>query len=361
MSALDLKLVRDLWRMRGQALAIALVLGAATATFVLSVGVNRSLVATRDAYYARNHFADVFAQMTRAPRSIIARVAAIPGVQRAEGNIVQYATLDFPGRNVPVRALVNSLDEFGRSRLNAITLRAGILPRPEHASDAVVDESFAKANSLRLGASITAQIHGRRQVLHIVGFGLAPNYIYALAPGDLIPDDQRFGIFWIGRKALEAATDRREAINSLSLTLARGASQAEVIRKVDTILAPYGGTGAYGREDHLSHAFLDSELKQLDAMTRVIPPIFLLVSTFLVYVVLGRMIRIEREQIGLIKAFGYSDWAIGWHYMKFAMAIALLAVAMGSLAGIWMGRQMTLIYAEYYRFPFLDFQLSPRS
>jgi putative ABC transport system permease protein len=358
-TALDLKLVRGMWRMRGQALAIALVLAAATATFVLSVGVHRSLSATRDAYYARNHFADVFANMTRAPRAVVARVAAIPGVQRAEGNVVQYATLDFPGRHEPVRALVNSVDEFGRSRLNVITLRKGILPRPEHAGDVVVDESFAKANGLDLGDAVTAQIYGRRQPLEIVGIGLAPNYIYALAPGDLVPDDRRFGILWMGRKALEAATDRREAVNMLSLTLGRGASKAEVIRKVDTILAPYGGTGAFGREDHLSHAFLESELKQLDGMTRVIPPIFLLVSTFLVYIVLGRLISTEREQIGLIKAFGYSGRAIGWHYLKFALAIAAMAIVLGSLAGVWMGRAMTRLYAEYYRFPFLDYQLSP--
>lgn len=358
MSALDLKLLRDLWRMRGQALAIALVLAAATATFVLSTGVHRSLTATRDAYYARNHFADVFASMTRAPRSVTARIAQIPGVQRAEGNIIQYATLDFPGRVEPVRALINSVDEDGRDRLDLVTLNRGHMPRPGQTSEVVVDETFAKANGLDLGDEVTAQIYGRREPLKIVGMGLAPNYIYALPPGDLIPDDRRFGIFWMGRKGLEAATDRREAINTVSMTLERGASEPEVIRKVDAMLAPYGGTGAYGREDHLSHAFLDSELKQLDAMTRVIPPIFLLVSTFLVYIVLGRMIRTERTQIGLIKAFGYSDWAIGWHYLKFALAIALLSIAMGSAAGIWMGRAMTQLYAEYYRFPFLNYILS---
>ncbi|HSG35110.1 MAG TPA: FtsX-like permease family protein [Sphingomonadaceae bacterium] len=359
MSALDLKLLRDLWRMRGQALAIALVLAAATATFVLSTSVHRSLTETRDAYYARNHFAEVFAGMTRAPRSIVARAAAIPGVQRAEGTIQQYATLDFPHRNVPVRALINSVDEYGHGRLNRITLREGRLPRPGQASEVVVDDAFAEANGLSPGSSLDAVIYGQKQRLDIVGIGLAPDFIYALAPGDLIPDNSRFGIFWMGRKALEAATDRTEAINALAVTLERGASEADVIRRLDSLLEPFGGTGAYGREDHLSHAFLDNELMQLDAMTQVIPPIFLLVATFLVYIVLGRLIRTERTQIGLIKAFGYSDWAIGRHYLKFALAIAALAIVLGSLAGIWMGQAMTRLYAEYYRFPFLYYRFSP--
>lgn len=359
MKALDLKLLRDLWRMRGQALAIALVLAAATATFVLSMGVHRSLSETRDAYYARNHYAEIFAGMTRAPRSIVTRVRKIPGVQRAEGTILQYATLDFPKRNIPVRALINSVNEHGRTQLNQVTLQKGRMPRAGEASEVVVDDAFAKANQLAPGDSVDALIYGSKQRLDIVGIGLAPNYIYSIAPGDLIPDNSRFGIFWMGEQALEAVTDRTEAINSLSLTLERGGSQADVIRQIDILLAPYGGTGAYGREDHLSHAFLENELMQLDAMTKVIPPVFLLVSTFLVYIVLGRMIRTERTQIGLIKAFGYSNWAIGWHYLKFALAIAVLATVLGSLMGIWMGQGMTKLYAEIYRFPFLNYRISP--
>ncbi len=360
MKALDQKLLRDLWHMRGQVFAIALVLAAATATFVLSLGVHRSLVETRDAYYARNNYADVFAEMTRAPRSLDDRVAAIPGVRRAEGAIIQYATLDFRDRAEPVRALINSIDEQGRTELNRLTLRSGRLPQPGATGEVIADESFVKANGLALGSRIVALIYGKRQVLTIVGTGMAPNYIYALPPGDLLPDDRRFGIFWMGQKALEAATNRTEAINSLSLTLERGARQADVIRQLDLLIAPYGGTGAYGRDDHVSNAFLDNELTQLSAMTRVIPPVFLLVATFLVYIVLGRMIRTERTQIGLIKAFGYTNAEVGWHYLKFALVIALAATALGSAGGVWMGRIMTEIYAEYYRFPFLSYQLDPR-
>jgi putative ABC transport system permease protein len=358
-SALDRKLLRDLWRMRGQVLAIALVLAAATATFVLSTGVHRSLTETRDAYYERNTFADVFASMTRAPRSVIARVAAIPGVQRVQGSISQYATLDFPERNEPVRALIESVDESGRNPINRITLTSGRLPRRGQPGEVVVDEAFATANVLEPGDRLDALIYGTRQSLTIVGIGLAPNHIYAMAPGDLIPDNTRFGIFWMGEQALEAATDRTQAINALAVTLQRGASEADVIRQIDAIIAPYGGTGAYGRDEHLSHAFLDNELMQLEAMTRVIPPVFLLVAVFLVYIVLGRMIRTERTQIGLLKAFGYSDAAVGWHYLKFALAIAVLSSVLGALGGAWMGRAMTGLYAEYYRFPFLVYRISP--
>ncbi|MFC0103823.1 ABC transporter permease [Sphingopyxis terrae] len=357
--ALDLKLMRDLWRMRGQVMAIALVLAAASATFVLSLGVHLSLTETRDAYYAQSAFADIFVDLTRAPRSIVTRVADIPGVRRAEGSIRQYATLVLPERSAPARALINALDDRGSTVLNRLTLRAGRLPDRDRPGEVVADEAFVKANGFALGARLDAVIYGRKQPLTIVGVGLSPDYIYSIAPGDLIPDNSRFGIFWMSEKALEAATGRSGAINRITLTVERGASEAEIIRRLDLLLAPYGGTGAYGRADHISHAFLDNELMQLEAMTRVIPPVFLIVSTFLVYIVLGRLIRTERTLIGLIKAFGYPDRAIAWHYLKFALVTALVATLIGSLAGIWMGRGMTSLYAEYYRFPILRYHISP--
>nr|WP_255548034.1 ABC transporter permease [Erythrobacter ani] len=345
--------------MRGQALAIAVVLAAASATFILSMGVHRSLYETREAYYSENNFGDVFANMTRAPRSVLDQVSAIEGVQQAQGSIVQYAILDFPNRIEAVRALLQSVDERGRDRINLVSLKTGRMPAPGQPEEVVADEAFALANNVVLGHEFDAIIYGRMQRLKVVGIGLAPNYVNALAPGDIIPDDTRFGVFWMGEEALEAATDRTEAINTLSVKLQRDASQADVIRAIDRILEPYGGTGAFDRDDHPSHVFLDSELDQLEAMVKIFPPVFLLVATFLVYVVLGRMIRTQRSLIGLFKAFGYSDAAIAGHYLKFAIAIAILATILGAIAGVWMARELTELYARYYHFPILRFSFEP--
>ncbi|RVQ69831.1 ABC transporter permease [Croceicoccus ponticola] len=358
MTSLDRKLARDLWRMRGQAFAIALVIAAAMSTFVMSLGVHRSLIETRDAYYQRNHFADVFASMTRAPRSIVDRVRELDGVARAEGRIEQYATLEMPGRTEAIRAVINSVGDGGKSDLNQLVILRGRGPGIDESGEVVVDKAFADANGIVPGDEIDAVIYGNRDRLKIVGIGLAPDYIWAIAPGELVPDESRFGILWMGQKALEAATNRTQAITSIAVVLDRGAVESEVIRRLDALVEPYGGTGAYGRDDHPSNAFLDNELMQLEAMTRVIPPIFLLVSTFLVYIVLGRLIRTERQEIGLIKAFGYSSYAIGWHYLKFALAVAAIGIALGSLLGWWMGREMTTLYGDYYRFPFLDYRVS---
>ncbi|HUG63412.1 MAG TPA: FtsX-like permease family protein, partial [Methylomirabilota bacterium] len=132
-----------------------------------------------------------------------------------------------------------------------------------------------------------------------------------------------------------------------------------VLEKLDALTAPYGGVGAYARRDQLSNAFLDGELVQLRGMAAIVPPIFLLVSAFLINMTLTRLIALEREQIGLLKALGYSRTAVAWHYVKFVLIIAAIGTVLGTALGTWAGRGMTVMYAQFYAFPFLLFQTDP--
>ena len=80
MTALNRKLIRDLRHMAGQSLAIVLVMGCGVAVLVMSVGTHRHLKQTRDAYYERSRFSDIFVQVVRAPRAVADRLAELPGV-----------------------------------------------------------------------------------------------------------------------------------------------------------------------------------------------------------------------------------------------------------------------------------------
>ena len=71
---LDRKLLRDVWRLRGQGFAIALVVAAGVGMMVMSFGMLRSLETTRDSYYDRYQFADVMASAVRIPRPQLDRI-----------------------------------------------------------------------------------------------------------------------------------------------------------------------------------------------------------------------------------------------------------------------------------------------
>jgi putative ABC transport system permease protein len=359
MGALHRKLLRDLVRLWPQALAIALVLAAGAATLILGIGAYQSLSETRAAYYERNRFADVFDDLTRAPKIVEDEIARIPGVASVETRIAKIALLDLPNVAEPASAMFVSIPDLREQKLNLLHLRSGRLPLPGDEHEVVVSEPFAKANHFGIGSTFQAILNGRKRTLRIVGTALSPEFIYTLGPYGLMPDDRRFGIVWMREKALAAAYDLTGAFSSVHLKLTRSASEPAVIERLDAMLTRYGGLGAYGRRDQTSHAFLDAELSQLQAISRILPPVFLLVAAFLVNMTLSRLIMLEREQIGLLKALGYSGIAVGWHYLQFALAIACVGIVIGMAAGTWLGFGMTRLYAEFYRFPFLVFRTDP--
>lgn len=359
LSPLRIKLLRDLRRLWAQALAIALVMAAGVATLVLGVGAHASLDRTRAAYYAENRFADVFADATRAPRALSARIAAIDGVLAVQTRIARLALTRIDGMAEPGTAMLISAPGGDPGTLNRLHLRVGRMPDPQSTSEAVISEGFATAHELGPGDRFAVIMNGRERTLLVTGLALSPEYIYALGPGETMPDERRFGIVWMSDKALAAAYDLDGAFSSVALALAPGASETAVIAELDILLAPYGGTGAYGRKDQLSHAFLDAELQQLRGMSRVLPPIFLLVAAFLVNMTLARLVALEREQIGLLKAIGYGPLAIAGHYIEFVIAIAVAGIAIGFVAGGWLGAGLAGLYARFYHFPYLIFSRDP--
>jgi putative ABC transport system permease protein len=356
LSALDVKLARDLMRTWPQALAIALVLASGVATLILATGAYRSLEETRRLYYARNGFADVFAEVRRAPKALAERLRTLPGIALAETRIQHNVLLDVAGMREPATGLVISVPDHGAPALNRPHVRLGRLPVAGGGNEVAVDEPFAKAHGLGIGGRFRAILEGRKRELTIVGMVLSPEHIYAIGPGDLMPDHRRFAILWMSEGVLEGIFDLKGAFNAVSARLQPGAHATEVIRRLDLELARYGGTGAFGRSDQVSHAFLDAELRQLAALARVIPPVFLLVSAFLINMMMMRMIALEREQIGLLKALGYSSAAVAAHYLKLVGIIAVVGVAIGFALGTWLGASLTRLYGQFFQFPFLVFE-----
>ena len=363
LSALDRKLLRDLLQMKGQSLAIALVIGVGVAMFVMYRSTFDALTTIRAAFYEQARFARVFANAKRAPEGLSRRVAAIPGVAAAETRVVADVTLDLPGLDEPAMGRLVSLPAGRAPRLNAVTLVSGrtlgALPAGASRDEVLVAESFALAHGLMPGDTLAATLNGRRRRLTIVGVALSPEYVFSVRPGDLLPDPDRFGVLWMEREALAAAFDLEGSFNDLSLALAPGASEDEVIARLDRLLAPYGGTGAIPRSLQTSHWYLDNELTQLANVGSFLPMLFLGVAAFLLNVVVARVVAVQREQIAALKALGYANRALAAHYAKMSLAIAALGAAGGVALGAWLGAGLTAIYGELYRFPATVYTLPP--
>jgi putative ABC transport system permease protein len=353
---LNKKLLRDLLRLRGQILSIALIVACGIASFVSMQSTYHSLQLSQATYYDQYRFAQVFAQLKRAPESLKTKIEAIPGVLNVQTRVVEDVTLDIAGRSEPAIGRLISIPERRTPMLNDIYISQGRYLEPEKADEILISKAFAQANHLKLGDTLGAVINGRWQRLRIVGIALSPEYVYEIQGGAILPDNERFGVIWMGRDALGTAFNLDGAFNDLALSLMPGAIETDVIFRIDRLLEKYGGFGAYGRADQLSNRFLSDEIQGLEVSATIVPIIFLAIAAFLLHILLSRLISLQRDQIAVLKAFGYDNLTVGLHYLKFVLGIVFLGAVLGTAVGLKFGAAITENYTRFFSFPVLRYE-----
>ncbi|WP_291615412.1 FtsX-like permease family protein [Bradyrhizobium sp.] len=361
MSLLDRKLARDILAMRGQVMTIALVVAAGIAVFVASISTYDSLRAGRDRFYDSARFPQVFVTLKRAPLPVVAQIREIPGVAAIEPRIVRDVILDWPSAALPVSARMVSLTHAGDEPLARLHIRRGAPPEPGDTGSVAINEAFAEANAVRLGADVAVVLNGHLQSFRVAAVALSPEYVYAVKPGLPIPDDRFYAVLWVDRSAAEAAFDMKGAFNDAIVSLVPGTDPKQVIDALDRLLEPYGSVGAIARRDHPSNRFLEDELNQQKVMSITIPVIFFGVAAFLLNVVLGRLVIAQREQIAALKALGFPATPLILHYLKLVAVIVLIGAAIGLAAGYIFGEAMVASYHGFFRLPALVFELTPWS
>jgi putative ABC transport system permease protein len=360
MDVIDRKLLRDLSQLRGQVITISLVVAAGVAAFVTLQGTWTSLESSKSAYYERQRFADVFAQLKRAPQSVVEDLQAIEGVAEVDARIADAVMVPIETLREPATGQVVSLPEFGSPRLNQVHLVAGSMPEPGRPDDALVLESFVRSHGLEVGSEVPVVINGTIRPIRITGIAMSPEHVFPAPTTGIFSDDKRFAVFWMRESVMAAAFDMTNAFNDVAIRLQPDASLDAVIAAVDRVLEPYGGIGAYGRKDQISNNILEGELAGLETMATVAPMIFLGVAAFLLNVVLSRLVLLQRAQIATMKAVGYGKHAIGFHYVKLVCLIAFAGSVIGIGVGSYLGTEMTEMYTQYFKFPVLAFELDPR-
>ena len=361
MTLLDRKLLRDLRGIRGQVATIALVVAAGMSVFVASISTYDSLQSARQRFYDSTRFPHIFVSLKRAPRSVAAQLAQVPGVAAVEPRIVRDVIVDWPASEMPVSARMISIARAGDEPLARLHMRRGSAPEPGATRSAVINEAFAEANGVMPGMDLRVILNGRVETFRITGIALSSEYVYAVKPGVPIPDDRFFAILWIDRTAAEPAFAMDGAFNDVVISLAPGASEREVIEEIDRILEPYGSVGAIGRRDQASNRFLEDELNQQKVTSITIPIIFFGIAAFLLNVALGRLVSSQREQIAALKALGFPTAPLVGHYLKLVATIVIAGSALGLAGGVAFGHAMIESYHGFFRFPQLTFELTPWS
>jgi putative ABC transport system permease protein len=359
-NSLHKKLLRQMWRTRGQTLAVISVVLCGTACLICLASAHRNLLLTRDTYYADYRLADFEIRVERAPLTTLFKLETIPGVRQVRGRIVEEVNLDIPDVSEPRTGRIVSMPDKQETVLNDVLLTKGRWFSDGAAPEVVLSEDFAGANNLTVGDRFEASINNKKYNLKIVGLGLSPEYVYIIRNiQEMVPAPERFGILWIPQTFAENAMNMGSACNSIIGTAESDDDVDAILNAADKMLDTYGVFVTWTREDMISPRFLRDELRGLETTARVLPMIFLGISSLILLVVLNRMVRKERTQIGLMKAYGYSNFAVAFHYIQFALILGAIGCLGGFVLGQWLAAQIMGIYNQFYAFPVLMVRVHP--
>lgn len=356
MNVLDRKLLRDLRAAKGPLLAVTAIIAVGVLCYVYMQATYYNLKSAQDRYYAEGRMADFWIDVKKAPLAELRQIGEIPGVSEMQTRIQFYATVDLPEVAAPLNGLVLSLPDERRATLNDVTMRHGEYFSTQRRNEVIVNDAFARAHHLRPGQTMHLLLNNRRQELHIVGTAISSEFVYLLAPGNIMPDPEHFGVFYVKRTFAEEVFDFDGAANQVIGRIATGSRDHvdQIVRQAEIMLEPYGVAAATPRRNQLSHRFLSDEIAGLGVMATILPVVFLSVAALVLNVLISRMIQQQRTIIGTLKAVGYRDRQLAVHYLKFGALVGLIGGVIGSLLGYWTAGQMTAVYRQFFEFPNLD-------
>lgn len=353
MSILTRKLLRTIQATRGQflALVVIVILGV-----VIYIGVSTSyyhLSHSQQQFYQDYRFADYTFQVVKAPESVVTRVGALPGVVKATGRIQKDVPIIKEG-NERVTGRLTGYPLPVKNELNRLHLLSGRLFDGQSSGKigVLVDPQYAQANRLTPGQDIELIADGKKVVLSLSGTATSPEFVYPMKDGgSLFPEPERFGILMIPQLQAQQILGMPGQINQLLVDLAPGTDEAEIKGQIEQILAPYGNITSYLRKDQSSHIVLQAELDGIKLIAHSLPFIFFLIAAGIQFVILTRLIRSQRLPIGVMKALGYNNRRIMWHYTSYGLAVSLVAAILGTILGIGLAAVLTNLFAQFFNLP----------
>ena len=353
MSILTRKLMRTISATRGQFLALVVIVTLGVLIYISMNTTYFNLTHSQQQFYQDNRFADYTFQVVKAPESVAARVEALPGVLKATGRIQkdvpvikagsQRATGRLTGCPLPVAEEVNRPYLLSGHWFDDKTSdKVGVL----------VDPQYAQANRLTPGQDIKIIADGKKVTLAVTGSATSPEFVYPMKDaGAVIPEPERFGIIMIPQTHAQQILGMPGQINQLLVDLAPGTDEKNIKGQIEAILEPYGNIGGYPRKDQSSHALLQAKLDGVKLVARSLPFMFFLIAAGIQFVILTRLIRSQRLPIGVMKALGYNNRQIMWHYTCYGLAVSLAAAVMGTGLGLGLAAVITKVFVQYFNLP----------
>lgn len=358
MKVLNKKLLRDLWKNKGQFLSALIIVIIGVMFYSSLNSAYRNLEGASQKYYEENRFADLWVSVLKAPENMEERIGGLPFVERATGRIIEDVNLEIGGESAVIR--LNTLPDEREEIVNDVVIRTGRYFSQAELNQCLVEESFFKAHNLQEGDYLYPIINGREVKLQVIGSVLNPEYVYAIKDAtELMPDNRKFGVVYIKESFGQSILGYEGSYNNMALTLKEGTDLTKAKDEVEKLCQEFGVINIADRDSQVSSKMVSEEIRGIQSVAGAFPIAFFVIAAVIIYISMTRMVENQRMEIGVLKAFGYSNRQVLFHYMANAGLIAIMGSILGSLLGIPLAIGYTQLIGMYFNFPTIDTKFYP--
>ena len=364
MKLLLLKTLRDLRASLAQSIALIVIVMLGVASYAATVAAYRDLNTSYNRTYDDLLFADVTFAVQSAPQTVADELRDLEGVEKVFGRLVIDTGLELPDRNgelqEPIRARMIGLSVPERPEVNNVLVLEGRYFDSTGESAILLDTHFAEYFVLGPGDTVSPILNGMSVDFPVVGIVASPEYLM-VSPSrqEIIPSPRSFGVFFLPQEILQEKLGTQGMVNDIAIRVKEGADESDVVERVQEKLAPFGLTTTTLRADQPSNYGLKADVEEFREIAYLLPTVILLVAAISVYVMLGRQVRAQTPQIGLMKALGYSDGAVMGHFLFYSLVIGVIGSVAGVLLGLPLGKWITELYAAELGIPIIETRFYP--
>ncbi|MBO8129023.1 MAG: ABC transporter permease [Peptococcaceae bacterium] len=357
---LSRKIWRDILGYKGQFIAVTVMIVLGVALFSASYLSFANLKTSAEESYERLNFADLTVYLAGAPDTLVERARRLPGVDKVLGRISRDVPMDLAGSERRLTARLVSLPGPKDDRVNDLHLVRGSRLDQNSIGETLILKEFAEFHELQPGDRVEPIIDGIRRELTVRGVVISPEYLYLLQDRQQMATSPRdFGVFFVTRATADEFFGTAGTIDQLAVTLQPGAREETVKEALQELCRGYGYRRIMERDQQPSYSALNMELQGLSELGVMFPALFLGVAAMIIVVLMARIVKRQRSEIGLLRALGYPRAQITRHYLSFGFLIGSTGAAVGLPVGYALSVAMTRVYAEFFSIPYLSSAVHP--
>lgn len=378
-----LKLLRDVWKGKIQYGAVSLIIFLGVSIFICCYEAYLNLNMSYNTFYDRLNMADYWISVDGISRNAVKDMNEIAGVE-AYGRIVEDLFIDMGGENgEKISGRVISLPENKMPVVNMLEVEAGNYFSQSSGREILVERHFADYYNLKPGNWLTLEHDEVKASYRIRGIVMSPEHIWVVKSAqEPMATARTFGVIFMPAITAEKIFDMEGVVNEVTLSVAPNMDKDKILAQVRTILERNyikrmtskddpvvlqnrrvdiveGIRTAYmtERKNMPVVQILRQDMDQFAMLAFLFPILFLSMASLTIYVLLNRLVESQRIQIGLMRAMGYGQRTVMFHYLGFALIVGTLGSLTGVIAGHLMANGLTEMYIKQLNIPIIETDL----